>query len=97
MGERVQGWALPSILSPRDPWVLLNALVPEWLLDGILDPPGLGLRVDSWAPLVPGGITDVPSAWVHKGAEEKGQGASREKGVMEDPCKLKQFIEKRVQ
>lgn len=69
-GERIQGWALPIILSPRDPWVPLNALVLEWLPDGVLDPPGLGLRTDSWAPLGPGGITDVPSAWVSMGAEE---------------------------
>lgn len=69
-GERVQGWAMPSILSPRDPWVPLNALGPEWLPDGVLEPPGSGLRADSCAQLVPGGIIDVSSAWVSRGAEE---------------------------
>lgn len=66
-GAGVQGWAMSSILPPRVLWVPLNALVPKWIPEGILDPLGLGLWADSWAQLVAGGITDVPSAWVSMG------------------------------
>lgn len=64
---------MPSILSPRDLWVPLNAIVPEWLPDGVLEPPGSGLRADSWAQLVPGGIIDVSSAWVSMGQRSRGR------------------------
>ena len=57
-GAGVQGWAMPSIFSARVLWVPVDALVPEWLPDGVLDPPGLGLGADSWARLVPGGSAD---------------------------------------
>lgn len=69
-GTCEQGSAIPSIFFPRVLWVPLNVLVPEWLPDGVLDPPGMGLGAHSWAQLAPGSITDASSAWFSMGQRE---------------------------
>lgn len=50
--DGVQGWAVPSLLSPRVLRVPLNALVPKCLPDGVWPHQGWGLEAD-WDRLAP--------------------------------------------
>lgn len=87
---------MPSILSPRDPWVPLNALVrvaPRWC------PRATRVGVE-------GRQLGLAGTWRHHRCSlclgqyrggGVGAGSKQREGIMEDQCKLQQFIEKRVQ